>query len=449
MHCQCYYIIVPSITDAKAMKNKVLLFLLMIFGWFSTFGIASQLITDVTQVSALGDLQCGKFRITHNIPDYFLRSNPNNSFSVTVSYEGDGGCNVCPGGLDYRDWGLQVFKGAIPGEQSVVTPNPLVGPRTVTFNINQASNPGFFGTTRENFALRFLVKDVWGHCPIKDYQVLDDYPIECRDFRVYQERQIDTDGDGVGNQNAWCYAGDNACIDKDINLMVEAKVFRNGAPAVGEVFTFGLPGRTGISCTTDGNGLCKPPNGYGSIGSTGSKQIHLRDLNLQAVCRSSNFTVGSCGVQPELCNVNPTDLNNNTGTQSSDPQPYRLCDQISDSLTTASGENMKQICIECVGGTDDGREGIWTAVGCIPKDPETIVSVVVRLGLGMGGGFALLNILAAGFRLSVSQGNPKQTDEAKQQLTAALGGLLFIIFSVVLLHFIGYTVFKIPGFGEP
>lgn len=404
-----------------------------------------------SQVLALGDLQCGKFTITHNIPDYFLESNPNKSYRVTVSYAGDGGCTVCPGGLDLRDWGLQV--NAPTGDQYIITPNPMTGPRTVTFNVSQASNPGFFSSMRNEFALRFFVKDVWGHCPVKEYEVLDNPPIECRDFRVYQERRIDSDGDGVGDQNAWCYAGDNACIDKDVNLMAEVKVFRNGVAAVGEQMAIGVTGRTGIGCTVDGSGLCKPPNGIGTLRSTGSKKLSLRSdsLNLASICTSAAFTVGSCGVEPQLCNINPTNLliTSPTDPNATEPQPYKLCDQVSDSLTTATGDSMKDLCIECIGGNEEGKEGVWTAVGCIPKDPETIVSVVVRLGLGMGGGFALLNILAAGFRLSVSQGNPKQTDEAKQQLTAALGGLLFIIFSVVLLHFIGYTVFKIPGFGEP
>lgn len=129
--------------------------------------------------------------------------------------------------------------------------------------------------------------------------------------------------------------------------------------------------------------------------------------------------------------------------------PYELCAQIQDGLVNSEGQSLKERCEQChTGEATDGQPGIWTAVGCIPTNAENIVSVIVRLGLGIGGGFALLNILAAGFLLTISQGNPKQTDEAKQRLTAAITGLLFIIVSVVLLHFIGYTVFRIPGFGE-
>lgn len=120
---------------------------------------------------------------------------------------------------------------------------------------------------------------------------------------------------------------------------------------------------------------------------------------------------------------------------------YKICDQIPEHLS-----NQKQDCLDCV-GNEDGYGGVWTAIGCIPNDPETIVSVFLRFGIGMGGGVALLMILGAGFMLTVSQGDPKQTDTAKQWLSSAIAGLLFIIFSVTILQFIGYNVFQIPGFG--
>ena len=65
----------------------------------------------------------------------------------------------------------------------------------------------------------------------------------------------------------------------------------------------------------------------------------------------------------------------------------------------------------------------------------------------MGGGIALLMILSAGFTMTISQGNAQKTAQAKEMMTAAVTGLLFIIFSVTILQFIGYSILKIPGFG--
>lgn len=126
----------------------------------------------------------------------------------------------------------------------------------------------------------------------------------------------------------------------------------------------------------------------------------------------------------------------------------------------------KRQCCECSGGTydttanvcnlpevlegmDPANQGIYTAVGCIPANSESIVAQMVKIGLGIAGGVALLMILAGSFMLSTSQGEPKRAGEAKELITSAVMGLLFIIFSVAILQFIGVTILRIPGFGSP
>ena len=79
--------------------------------------------------------------------------------------------------------------------------------------------------------------------------------------------------------------------------------------------------------------------------------------------------------------------------------------------------------------------------------PEQIAGELIRLGLSIGGGIGLLMILGAGFIFSTSQGDPKRVGDAKDLMTAAVTGLLFIIFSVTILQFIGFSVLQIPGFG--
>jgi len=93
------------------------------------------------------------------------------------------------------------------------------------------------------------------------------------------------------------------------------------------------------------------------------------------------------------------------------------------------------------------KPGIYTAIGCIGADSESIITRLVRIGLGISGGVALLMILAGAFIFSTSQGDPKKAGEAKELITSAVIGLIFIIFSVTLLQFIGVTVLRIPGFG--
>lgn len=116
---------------------------------------------------------------------------------------------------------------------------------------------------------------------------------------------------------------------------------------------------------------------------------------------------------------------------------YELCAQINPSTP------QYQACADCFSGN-----GIWTAIGCIPSKPESVVEVVITIGLALGGGIVLVMILIGSFMLSVSQGDPNKTKEAKEIITAAVIGLLFVIFSVTILQFIGVSILHIPGFGE-
>ncbi len=117
---------------------------------------------------------------------------------------------------------------------------------------------------------------------------------------------------------------------------------------------------------------------------------------------------------------------------------FRICRQIAD-------EEMRAKCEECSAGDE---AGVWTAIGCIPTDHTSIVQVFIKLGLVTGGGVALLIILAGSFMLSVSQGDPKKTSEAKEMITSAIIGLIFIIFSVSILQLIGVQILHIPGFAD-
>lgn len=157
------------------------------------------------------------------------------------------------------------------------------------------------------------------------------------------------------------------------------------------------------------------------------------------ICESSKKTV------VQICSDEARKNGKNLGEtidpdKVSESPPFKLCDQITDST-------LKDRCIACAGADDQDAAGIWTAVGCIKREPTALISALIQIGLSIAGGITLLVILAAGFMLTTSQGDPKRAGEAKEMITAAVMGILFIIFSVTILQFIGYNVLKIPGFG--
>ena len=141
--------------------------------------------------------------------------------------------------------------------------------------------------------------------------------------------------------------------------------------------------------------------------------------------------ITSSNCDPNSCNTNITDPSDNVN--------YDLC-------LMQIGSNLPEAFTKCV--TCFGSGGIWTAVGCIPQTPEAIVKTLIEIGLIMSGAIVLIMILAGAFMLSTSQGDPKKTQDAKELITSAIIGLLFIIFSITILQFVGVSILRIPGFGE-
>lgn len=97
-------------------------------------------------------------------------------------------------------------------------------------------------------------------------------------------------------------------------------------------------------------------------------------------------------------------------------------------------------------GGGAGTGGIATAIGCIPTEPKTFVEAVLKLAAGAGGGIALLLMVAGAFRMITSAGNPEAIKKGGEQFTSAIIGLLFILFSVLLLKFIGVDILGLGAY---
>jgi hypothetical protein len=151
-------------------------------------------------------------------------------------------------------------------------------------------------------------------------------------------------------------------------------------------------------------------------------------------CTTTVNVKNSCG--DENCDEVRTDVSGNAIIRD-----FELCEQI-------LNDEERSECDKCFSGSGSGGEGgVWTAIGCIPARPENIIKTFITLGISVGGGATLLLILTGAFRLTVSQGDPQATKDAKEQITSAVIGLVFILLSITILRFIGVSLFQIPGFG--
>lgn len=84
----------------------------------------------------------------------------------------------------------------------------------------------------------------------------------------------------------------------------------------------------------------------------------------------------------------------------------------------------------------------------LPTDPGALLSTLLGIVLSIAGGIAVVLIMISGYKMMVSQGNPDQIKDAREQLTAAIVGLLFVIFSLVILQLIGVSILALPGFSK-
>jgi hypothetical protein len=131
-------------------------------------------------------------------------------------------------------------------------------------------------------------------------------------------------------------------------------------------------------------------------------------------------------------------------------EAYNFCKQVPDG-------KQRDACLACIvgkggaakgGATDEQPTHIYTAVGCIQTSNEGLVRDLVRLLMGVSGTVALLSILGGAFMLSISQGDTNKVKQGRELIMAAVGGLVFMIFSIIILQFVGVSLLHIPGLSQ-
>ncbi|MBP8591044.1 hypothetical protein KBI33_01060 [Candidatus Shapirobacteria bacterium] len=87
----------------------------------------------------------------------------------------------------------------------------------------------------------------------------------------------------------------------------------------------------------------------------------------------------------------------------------------------------------------------WTAFGCIPTDPMNLVKWLFPYLLGFGGLAVFGLIVFSGIQIIISSGDPQKIQGAKETITSAITGLIFVILSLFLLRLIGVDILGLPG----
>ncbi len=99
-------------------------------------------------------------------------------------------------------------------------------------------------------------------------------------------------------------------------------------------------------------------------------------------------------------------------------------------------------------GPEENPNPLYTAIGCINVSNLTASNQsFIILGLSIGGGLSLLLIAIAGILIKTSAGNPQKLQAGRELLTAAIAGLMLIIFSAFMLRVIGIDILGIRQLG--
>jgi hypothetical protein len=178
-----------------------------------------------------------------------------------------------------------------------------------------------------------------------------------------------------------------------------------------------------------------PIKGEVAIGGASSspKKICLNDVPISAWDNGGYFPVGyECRLYVLIYvgNDTPTDQGS-AASSNSHPQ--------GDSLVSAP----LPVCSDLTQGGKCTK--VDSSIGLLDTNINGLVTRIVQVTLGLSGGIFLLLIIRAGYRMISSQGNPEAIKDARESLTSAIVGFLFLIFSFVILELIGVHLLQLPG----
>ncbi|MBI2621402.1 MAG: hypothetical protein HYW63_01995 [Candidatus Levybacteria bacterium] len=114
---------------------------------------------------------------------------------------------------------------------------------------------------------------------------------------------------------------------------------------------------------------------------------------------------------------------------------------------TEPNQPLSKPCSDANSSFERGCVRIKTAFGWVGTSANNFTRWVLGFVLSISGAIVILIIIISGYRLMTSAGDPEKIKNARDQLTAAIVGLLFIIFSLVILELITRDILGLPGFG--
>lgn len=153
----------------------------------------------------------------------------------------------------------------------------------------------------------------------------------------------------------------------------------------------------------------------------------------------SSYTYQCGGTSLPKCCTSASDCNNVVVTPKTTPGTTPATPN---TCKTLQDQKAQDDCNKCM----DDDIHVWTAIGCVEATSTGLLNTFLPFAIGIAGGIAFLLILFGALQMMMSAGNPEKLNAGKELVTAAITGLLLIIFSIFILRLVGVTILQIPGF---
>lgn len=128
------------------------------------------------------------------------------------------------------------------------------------------------------------------------------------------------------------------------------------------------------------------------------------------------------------------------GLKKDSSDPGITCGSIEATSASTFGQN------PCSSPGPDGKPVLTdcpTAFGNIPTNPTAFAGKILEIATGLAGGIALIFMVIGSIRVLTSSGDQQKLSAGRDMIVAAIAGLLFLIFSVLILRFIGVEILNI------
>ena len=102
----------------------------------------------------------------------------------------------------------------------------------------------------------------------------------------------------------------------------------------------------------------------------------------------------------------------------------------------------------------DPSYGVLTALGCIQtfqvkgsSQIKNVIGQILSWAVGIAGVIAFLVMVYAGAMIAMAGGDPKKVKAGQELIGAAVGGLVLIVLSIVILNFLGVSILGLGNLG--